>query len=319
MHPVTGPARYFFLRQAPGHEDVANWPPTIKPLEGPENRVCMATLLYPAAEGWRAECADRVTPSPNGTEAPLVLTRSTALALLQDGKRTKADVALMGVRVVNLDGKGMEYATHLVVRALAGFGFGADTRRHVVVPIEAMVLSEYVEHGSRAEAALDLRLTPAEFSTMPVYLPDNVIERLAQRNLDATVLSTARFYSYGNVAKHGLSLEVEAGRVSLHGRVDLFDVGDQVRAAMRATPGVVEVADHFLYLEDLQTQAQDALTAKGLGDIQVLSEHALIILSGEVPDSKTRYQAEDIVKAIPGVRGVVNDLMVRSSAATPSK
>jgi hypothetical protein len=213
--------------------------------------------------------------------------------------------------VVNLDDKGVDYATHLVVRALAGFGFGMP-RRPVVVPIEAMVLGEYVERGDRAEAALDLRVTPAEFANLPVYLPDDVIERLAQRNLDATVLSTARFYSYGNVAKHGLTLEVQAGRVSLHGRVDLRDVGDQVRAAMVATPGVVEVADHFLYIEDLQSQAQSALAAKGLGDVEVLSEHALIILSGEVADSKTRYQAEDIVKRIPGVRGVVNDIQIRA-------
>ncbi len=311
MHPVSGPARYYFLRKAPGHEDVANWPPATKPLEGPENKVCVASLLYPDAEGWRAECSDRIAPPPNGTEAPLVLTRNTALALLQDGKRTKADVGLMGVRVVNLDAKGVEYATHLVVRALAGFGLGAP-RRPVIVPIEAMVLGEYVERGSRAEAALDLRVTPAELSDLPVYLPDDLIQRLAQRNLDSTVLSTARFYSYGNIAKHGLTLEVEAGRVSLHGRVDLRDVGDQVRAAMLATQGVVEVADHFLYIEDLQAQAQEALTTKGLGAIEVLSEHALIVLRGEVPDTKTRYLAEDTVKRIPGVRGVVNDLMIKA-------
>jgi hypothetical protein len=268
-------------------------------------------LLYPTAEGWRARCADRLTPASDGTEAPLALTRNTALALLQDGRRTKADVGLLGVRVVNLDDKGVDYATHLVVRTLAGFGIGMP-RRPVVVPIEAMVLGEYVERGDRAEAALDLRVTPAEFANLPVYLADDVIERLAQRNLDSTVLSTARFYSYGNVAKHGLTLEVQAGRVSLHGRVDLSDVGDQVRAAMLATPGVVEVADHFLYIEDLQSQAQSALAAKGLGDIDVLSEHALIILGGEVADSKTRYQAEDIVKRIPGVRGVVNDIQVRA-------
>jgi BON domain len=317
MEPLSGPPRYYFLRKAPGQEDVANWPPVTKPLDGPNNTVCTTALLYPAEAGWRAECADRIAPLPNATEPPLVLTRATALALLQDGKRTKADVALMGVRVVNLDGKGVEYATHLVVRALAGFGLGTP-RRAVIVPIEAMVLGEYVERGSHAEAALDLRVTPAELSTMPVYLPDDVIERLARRNLDNTVLSTARFYSYGNLAKHGLTLEVEAGRVSLHGRVDLSDVGDQVRAAMLATPGVVEVADHFLYIEDLQAQAQAALEAKKLGYIQVLSEHALIVLSGEVPDSATRYQAEDLVKSIPGVRGVVNDLMVKAPASAPS-
>jgi hypothetical protein len=308
MEVLTGPVRYFFLRKISGGEDVPDWPPSVKPLDVPANKICDAVRLYASKDGWRAECAEKGAP-PSSDEPAFVLTRNTAFALLQDGKRTKADAALLGVRVVNLNEKGVEYATHLMVRALAGFGFGAS-RRPVVVPIDRMVLGEYVERGQHAEAGLDLRVTPAEFTGLTPYLPDNVIRRLAQSTLDTTVLSTARFYSYGTVAKHGITLEVEAGRVSLYGRVDLTDVGEQVRAALLATPGVVEVADHLLYVENLQELAEDALAAKGLDYIQVLSEHALIILRGEVPDSATRYQAEDIVKRIPGVRGVVDDMVI---------
>lgn len=313
MEAVTGPVRYFFLRKARGAEDVADWPPLIKPLEVPANKVCGAVRLYADRVGWRAECGEDAVQPSDASEPALVLTRNTAFALLQDGKRTKADAALMGVRVVNLNEKGVEYVTHLIVRALAGLP-GAP-RRPLVVPVDRMVMGEYVEHGSRAVAGLDLRIPPAEFVTMTPYLPDREIERVARRNLDTTVLSTARFYSYGHVAKHGITLEVEAGRVSLYGRVDLTDVGEQVRAAMLETPGVVEVADHMLYVEALKEQAEQALAAKGLGDIQVLSEHALIILLGEVPDAASRYKAEDIVKRIPGVRGVVNNTVVRAGVS----
>jgi hypothetical protein len=315
MEAVTGPVRYFFLRKTSGGEDVPDWPPPVKPLAVPANTICDAVRLYASKDGWRAECAEKGSLPSSPNEQAFVLTRNTAFALLQDGRRTKADAALLGVRVVNLNQKGVEYTTHLVVRALAGFGFGAP-RRPVVVPIDRMVLGEYVERGQRAEAGLDLRVTPAEFAGLTPYLPDDVIRRLAQRTLDTTVLSTARFYSYGTIAKHGITLEVEAGRVSLYGLVDLTDVGDQVRAALLATPGVVEVADHLLYVENLQAQAEEALAAKGLDYLQVLSEHALIILRGEVPDSATRYQAEDIVKRIPGVRGVVDETVVRDKVSS---
>lgn len=314
MHTVTGPVRYFYLRKPRGQEDVPDWPPLTKPLEGPDNKVCAAVRLYADSEGWRAECAES-TPAPATDADPaFVLNRNTALGLLQDGKRTKADVQLLGVRVVNLNSKGIEYATHLVVRALPGSGFGLS-RRPVVVPTDAIVLGEYIEHGDRAVAALDLRITPAEYANVPLFLPDARILPVARRALDQTVLSTARFYSYGNVAKHGISLEVEAGRVSLHGRVDLRDVGDQVRDAMLATPGVVEVADHLLYVEDLQANVEAALAAKGLGSVQVLSEHALIVLDGMVADTKSRYSAEDIARAVPGVRGVVNNIVVQAQTA----
>src|SRR5260221_1773219 len=137
-----------------------------------------------------------------------------------------------------------------------------------------MVLGEYVERGQHAEAGLDLRVTPAEFTGLTPYLPDNVIRRLAQSTLDTTVLSTARFYSYGTVAKHGITLEVEAGRVSLYGRVDPTDVGGQVRAALLATPVVVEAADRLLYVENLKELAEDELATQRLDYVHELSRAA---------------------------------------------
>jgi osmotically-inducible protein OsmY len=181
----------------------------------------------------------------------------------------------------------------------------------VVAPIEALVLSEYVERGDSAEAQLDLRLTPTEFAALPPFLPDETILRLVNATLtqDAVVQNA---YSYSEHRHSDVMAEVEAGRVSLYGRADLASAGEQAIVALEATPGVVEVADYLLYLEDLQAKVEEALAAKGLEGIIVLSEHALIILRGEVPDAKTRYQAEDIAKGVPGVRGVVNDIVVNA-------
>src|SRR5215469_18154225 len=177
MDVMTGPVRYLFLRTTRGREEVENWPPTIKPLETPENTVCTSVRLYSSDDTWRSECGD-AGESDSGPDAatsgpPLVLTRATALGLLQGGKRGKAEVELLGVRVVNLDAAGVEFASHFVVAALPGSGLGP--RRPVVVPIDELILEEYVEHGSYAEVSLALRLSPGEYPSMPRYLADPII------------------------------------------------------------------------------------------------------------------------------------------------
>lgn len=316
MQVMSGSVRYFFLKAA-GQQDIPHWPPKNAAHDGPNNIVTAAVRLYPmTAAGWHAEPVTKDSATPAGTqpEPAFVLTSNTALGLLQDGKRGRAEVGLLGVRVVDLENKGVEYATHLVVHALPGSGLGS-TRQVAIAPISALVLSEYIEHGDRAEAALDLRISPTDYATLPQYLPDEEVQRLAKDTLELAVQNTARFYSYGPYARHGITLEGEAGRVSVYGRVDLATTGDQIRRALEATPGVVEVADHLLYIEDLKQKVEQALAAKNLDYIQVLSEHALIILIGDVPDSKTRYQAEDLAKRIPGVRGVVNNLVVQTPVA----
>jgi hypothetical protein len=310
MDVVSGPVRYFYLRTTHSSEEVAHWPPVVKPLEGPANKVCTAVRLYPEDGGWRAECD--AAEAPSSTDPHLVVTRATVLGLLHDGQRGRAEVGLLGVRVVNADDKGAELATHFVVVALPGAGL--RPRQPVVVPIDALVLGEYVEQGDYAEAQLELRIDPADYVGLPLFLPDEVILRNARHTI-ARYVHSINNYSYSEHRHQDMTVEVEAGRVSLYGRVALISEGQQAKSELQATPGVVEVADHLLYLEELQGQVEEALAAKGLDSINVLSEHALIILRGEAPDSKTRYQAEDIAKRIPGVRGVVNDIVVTSSVA----
>lgn len=308
MDVVTGPVRYYYLRTTRGHEDVEHWPPAIKPLQGPEHLVCAAVRLYSEGPMWRAAC-DEAAPAADGAGPHFVLTRATVLGLLHEGKRGRAEVGLLGVRVMNKDEKGVDYATHFVVAGLPGSGL---RRQPVVVPVQALVLGEYVEHGDHAEAQLELRIDPAEYGSLPLFLPDEVILRGARETIARNVHSINN-YSYSQHRHQDMNVEVEAGRVSLYGRAALLAEGSQAIAELMETPGVVEVADHLLYLEDLKGLVEEALAAKGLDYINVLSEHALIFLRGEAPDSKTRYQAEDIAKRIPGVRGVVNDIVVKAT------
>ena len=311
---ATGPARYFFLRRIRGaHEEVPHWPPEIKLLQLPDNQVTVAVLLYPEEGGWRAEMVKDEAALNGDLGGAFVLTRDTTIGATPDDRRVVADLALMGVRVALEGEKGPEYATHLVVRVLDG---GAGTpKRPVIVPIEKLVLGQYVERGKRSVATvqLNLQLTGAELAQMPVYMPDALIERYVHQSLDEVVPSQR--------ARHEIKPEVQAGRVNLYTDnrfpLELVTTGEIAKAALERTPGVVEISDHMIYSELLQQQVSEALAAKGLGDVGVLCEHGLIVLSGIVKDNATRHQARDIALKVTGVKGVVNDLEIQASPNVP--
>jgi len=308
MHVISGPPRYFFLRrERNAREELANWPPDIKPMEMPENQVGVAVRLFPEELGWRAELVTREADLNADADGAFLLTRQTNLGLAPEGRSGVSGVALklMGMRVINADSKGVEYVSHLVVRVTGGMGVGAPSQP-LVAPIESLLLGEYVERdggaGSRAQATLDLRLTPGDVTNLPQYLSDAAISRQVTYTLDETVLTPQ--------ARHSITFEVEAGRVSLYGRPELVSLGEDIRAALWRTPGVVDIADHMLYGAELERQVEEALAERGLSAITVLYEHGLINLRGEVLDNATRHKAKDLALRIPGVRGVVNDLRV---------
>jgi osmotically-inducible protein OsmY len=259
--------------------------------------------LLPDEGVWRAEPVENEADLRTEVEGAFVLTRDTSFGLAREA-RSDATLALLGVRVALVD--GAEYATHLVARAVSGVSMmGRSTP--LVLPISAMILGAYVERGARAEAELDLRMTPTQVASSPVYLSDPLIERHVGLALDQAILSP--------VARHAITYEILAGRVSLYGRAEFGGIGEEARAALAQTTGVVDVDDHLVYSDLLKDQVEQALAAKGLDNIAVLTEHGLITLSGVVPDSKTKFKAKDTANSIPGVRGVViTDLKVADGA-----
>lgn len=299
MHVTTGPARYFFLRRPPGaKEDVPNWPPAIKPLQQPDNWICAAVYLTAEEVGWRAQPVRDEAGMAGDASGALLLTRETALGLVQDNRRAATVLNLLGVRVVQGASDPAEYASHMLVRVAGGLGLGMP-KHTLVVPITALVLSAYLEHADTAEAQLDLRLAPSELASMPPYLPDPAIEQAASRALDAAILSPRQ--------RHEIKPEVEAGRVTLYGRAELTTVGDLARAELEHTPGVIEILDRVLYDEDLMEQVREALAPKGYTEIGVRSEHGLIELDGVVPDMATVHKMKDAALRVTGVRGVVTN------------
>jgi osmotically-inducible protein OsmY len=311
MHVTTGPARYFFLRQPTGvKEEVPNWPPDIKPLQEPDNVVCVAIFLSAEEHGWRAEAVRDEEAMRADAGGAFVLTRETALGLSPDGRRSTAALELLGARVALLGEKGPEYATHLVVRA-ADAGLGMP-KQPLVVPITALFLEGYLEHGDQAEAQLGLRFTPGELANMPPYMQDPTLERVVNRALDHAILSERQ--------RHEIKPEVIAGRVTLYGRAELTTIGEVARDELERTPGVIEVVDRIVYGELLMEEVKEQLAAKGFGDLDVRFEHGLIELHGTVPDNASIHRARDLAQGVTGVRGVVvNQLTVLPLAGSAAE
>ncbi len=307
MPALTGPARYLFLRRAHGKDDVPRWPPVVQPHQWPENEICAAVELTREEMGWRLGRIEQTGLLLDEPTEGLWFSRQAAFGLQSNGRRNHAVFDLLGVRVVRPTDKGLEYASHLIVWLRPGTARGLP-KDAIVVPIESMLLAAYYEGPKGTEVAVDLALTYAALNAMPPYLPDSAILELATQAVDRAIENPR--------ARHDMLLEVESGRVTLLGRAELTSTGDQARAALELTPGVLEVADHMIYDEDLQRSVGEALEAKGVGYLNVLIEHNLAVLGGAVPDLKTLYKAKDAALAVPGVRGVVtNQVLIEPQAA----
>lgn len=303
MAAGSHPVHYLFLRrEGPAQEgDPLDWPTAITRV-GSDDVMCVAIQLAAAEDGWRAEPLQRIPPIEEIPENALVLTRDTELGFVLG--RSDETVVFLGCRVEETAPNEPGRVTHVVVYAQSG-GLARRLRRPVVVPTTALVLSSYAEHQGQTQASLDLRLSAGDLADMTLWLPDESIEPLASRAVDDAVLSVR--------ARHLMTLEVQAGRVSLHGRAELASHAEAAVAALQATPGVVDVVDHLLVDESLQDLVEQALAAKGITGIRALAEHGLISLHGEAEDPKSRRQAEDIAARVTGVRGVVNRIVVRAS------
>ncbi len=303
MAAASGPVRYLYLRrEGPDKQgDPKGWPPAL-PQVGAEDLICVAVHLGPDETSWRAEPLSRVPDINEIPENTLVVTRDTEFGFIS-GRPTDQISLLLAARVEAIAPDEPGLLTHLVVSrpSAPGHRIGAP----VVVPASAMVVTDYVERGGYATAALGFRLSPAELADMTPWMPDDAIEPAAIYAVDQAVLSPR--------ARHLITIEVRAGRVSLHGRAEIDSNEESAVQALRATPGVVDVVSHLLADEALKDVVERALADKGITSISALSEHGLVSLHGVAEDSAMRRKAEDIASRIPGVRGVVNRVEVRAT------
>jgi|Deesub1362A_J573_1020465.scaffolds.fasta_scaffold00822_16 osmotically-inducible protein OsmY len=104
------------------------------------------------------------------------------------------------------------------------------------------------------------------------------------------------------------------GTVEIRGPVRSRVIRDAVVARLRDVEGVRQVVDGIIPDPDLEIAVARALMenerTKGLrpGMVSVRAHHGVITLLGRLPPEISRQGLVEVVRAVPGVRGVVDKL-----------
>ena len=170
-------------------------------------------------------------------------------------------------------------------------------------------MATHVDHAKPGEYSATFE--EAASSGKPTLFAAKVL-REAEDVVDQTVTVDTTAWSAHPVK---VFVEREGVVLSLYGKVELEEQKQEVEAALRKMPGVLDVMN-FLVAEDELLNAVNAhiesLKAagklEGAKNISVLVENYIVSLYGEVPDPKMKYMLENEITGIPGARVVINHI-----------
>jgi osmotically-inducible protein OsmY len=169
-------------------------------------------------------------------------------------------------------------------------------------------------------ATHEQEVKPGEYSTSfaeaaitgkPTLLAEQALQD-AEDVVDKTVTVATTAWSAHPVK---VFVEREGVVLSLYGKVELEEQKNEVEAALRKMPGVIDVMN-FLVAEDELLNAVNAhiesLKAagklEGAKDLSALVENYIVSLYGEVPNPEMKYMLEREITGIPGARVVINHI-----------
>ena len=143
-----------------------------------------------------------------------------------------------------------------------------------------------------------------------------VLGQIALREAEDVVESTVTISSTAWSA-HPVKVFIEREGVvlSLYGKVELEAQKEEVEAALRKMPGVIDVMNFLVAEDELLNSVNrviDNLKAagklEGAKDLSVLVENYIVSLYGEVPTPELKYMLEREITALPGARVVINHI-----------
>ena len=110
-------------------------------------------------------------------------------------------------------------------------------------------------------------------------------------------------------------VEREGVVLSLYGKVELEAQKQEVEAAVRKVPGVLDVMNFLVAEDELLNAVNSVLDGlkssgklEGATDLSVLVENGIVSLYGIVPNNSMKYLLEREISGIPGARVVINHI-----------
>ncbi|WP_376796667.1 BON domain-containing protein [Thermogemmatispora sp.] len=156
---------------------------------------------------------------------------------------------------------------------------------------------------------VSLNISAEELAGLPPYRPD----RELQREVEAVLFDLYPLH----VDLRGISARVLDGVLYLDGNISSALRADLVERQVMGVPGLLEIRNNLVADDTLASQVALALgcdqRTRGL-PIGVYPRLGAVRLSGAVRSAEQKRVAEEIARAVPGVRQVINELTVKSSA-----
>lgn len=167
-------------------------------------------------------------------------------------------------------------------------------------------------HGARARGSrYATSFADASMTGKPTVLAEQVLDQ-AEAVVEETVTISSTAWSAHPVK---VFVEREGVVLSLYGKVELEAQKQEVEAAVRKVPGVLNVMN-FLVAEDELLNAVNGVVdnlkaagkLEGATDLSVLVENGIVSLYGAVPNTSMKYLLEREISGIPGARVVINHI-----------
>ncbi len=173
---------------------------------------------------------------------------------------------------------------------------------------DIMLMQEFVT--ALANEHLTVTIPDAVLNTLPPYRPDSVLQQEVEAILfDITPL---------HVDLKAITLRVLDSVLYLDGNISSTLRGDIVQDQVLGVPGLMEIKNRLVGDDTL---AGDLAMALGRDPrtrdlpIGVYPRLGVVRLSGAVRTSQQKAAAEEIARSFPGVRSVINDLIVDPAKA----
>jgi osmotically-inducible protein OsmY len=124
---------------------------------------------------------------------------------------------------------------------------------------------------------------------------------------------------FQGIDKYTQRLDVYAGLVRLSGQVRTTELKSAAQVLAATTRGVLAVDNQLIADDELVVSIEHALRAQGLQveGLEVSALLGLVTLRGRAQTPEDREAAERLVRLLPGVESVVNDLEVKQHSIAP--
>jgi Cytochrome c oxidase subunit IV/BON domain len=170
-------------------------------------------------------------------------------------------------------------------------------------------MATHAEHVKSGEYSATFE--EAASSGKPTFLAARVLHE-AEDVVDQTVTVDTTAWSAHPVK---VFVEREGVVLSLYGKVELEEQKQEVEAALRKMPGVLDVLNFLVAEDDLLNtvnahieRLRAAGKLEGAKNLSVLVENYIVSLYGEVPNPEMKTMLEKEITGIPGARVVINHI-----------